>query len=242
MGNLSKWIEDKKTASINTEEYDITVNDTVRKLFFDQIEDLDFDYEVKEDDDIYISVRLTYPDAEFRPFKFLLDTKRLILTPQYTKTHRNFIAENGSIEYTTLKNLCTYIEDDYMRNKTKGFKRSAVSNIPVNTNKVLIARVTGEYIRGGVDFIFEECCPVEFDGSEKITIYYTKDTKVTPLFISKPLTSKDDISFDVIPPNDIGVRHMYTKTDGANIEIIIFADIFNTEGVQNFSAELVKLK
>ena len=78
MGNLSKWIEDKKTADINSTEYDITTNKGMRELFFSQIEDLDFDYEIKDDNNLYIYVRLTYPNNEFKPFKFLLDTKKII--------------------------------------------------------------------------------------------------------------------------------------------------------------------
>ena len=74
MGNLSKWIEDKKTADINSTEYDITTNEGMRELFFSQIEDLDFDYEIKDNDNLFIYVRLTYPNNEFKPFKFLFIT------------------------------------------------------------------------------------------------------------------------------------------------------------------------
>ena len=40
MGNLSKWIEDKKTADINSSEYDITTNKGMRELFFKLFETL----------------------------------------------------------------------------------------------------------------------------------------------------------------------------------------------------------
>ena len=237
MGNLSKWIEDKKTANINSDEYDITTNNLMREVFFNQIEDLDFDYEVIKDDSIYICLRLTYPNNEFKPFKFLLDTKKLIVTPQYTKTHRNLIVEYNTTEYEILKNLVTYIEDDYMRQKTKGFRRVSVNNT-CNPNKQLISRVTGEYIRGGVDFIIE--APLLYNGTETVTIYYkNSDYKFEPLFVSKEILN-EDIEFNSIPPHDIGVKHIYTKHDADTLEIIIFADIFNNESVDNFSAEITR--
>ena len=232
MGNLSKWIEDKKTANINSNEYDITTNDLMKNLFFSQIEDLDFDYEVKDDDNLYIYTRLTYPNSEFKPFKFLLDTKKLIITPQYTSTHRNLEVDVSSNEYQTLRNLVTYIDDDYMRRKIKDCKRIVVEAAPKKCNYQLVCRVSGEYIRGGVEFIIGE--NLKFDGTEKITIYYEN----SPLFISRDITKDKDISFDAIPTSDIGVRHMYTKIEPGVLDIIIFADIFNDKGVKNFSAEV----
>lgn len=233
MGNLSKWIEDKKTADINSTEYDITTNEGMKELFFSQIEDLDFDYEIKDDDNLFIYVRLTYPNNEFKPFKFLLDTKKIIITPQYTKTHRALIVDVGSAEYETLKNLITYIDDDYIRRKVKDLKRVIVEppRIAKETTR-LEYRVSGEYVRGGVEFIFDG--GLKFNGTEKVTIFYKNE----PLFISNVLVKDQDISFNAIPPNDIGVRHMYTRENNNSLEIVIFAEIFNNEGVTNFSAEI----
>lgn len=233
MGNLSKWIEDKKTADINSTEYDITTNEGMKELFFSQIEDLDFDYEIKDDDNLFIYVRLTYPNNEFKPFKFLLDTKKIIITPQYTKTHRALIVDVGSAEYETLKNLITYIDDDYIRRKVKDLKRVIVEppRIAKETTR-LEYRVAGEYVRGGVEFIFDG--GLKFNGTEKVTIFYKNE----PLFISNVLVKDQDISFNAIPPHDIGVRHMYTRENNNSLEIVIFAEIFNNEGVSNFSAEV----
>lgn len=220
MGKLSDWVDTRKTANINSYEYDITVNEEMKKLFFEQLENLEFDYEIPKgnNSEIFISTKLSYPSPEFKPFKFLFDTKKFIIIPQFTETHRCMFIPFDSPERRTLENLILYIEDDYTTQRVKDSHKARVVELSKgHINEGYIERTQGVITRDGVDFTLQSFNKFINKSRGEITIIYEN----TPILAAK-FTSLDEISFDRLP-SDIKVDGIFYKvedTDLLNIMVI----------------------
>lgn len=121
MSKLSDWYEENLV--ISSEKYnenDISTNERIRNLLFEQIQDLEFD--VKDFDEkageCHLAFRLDFPRKRDTPYEFLYDIERHTLVPQYTKTHRVYRAEFLSQEEKILTMLSGYLLQN-PDNKTK---------------------------------------------------------------------------------------------------------------------------
>ena len=118
MGKLTEWVKQNTTLTQEKfNENDITMNDYIRGILFNQIEDLAFKAEYiktirtfEETKVQYlISFRLDYPRKTETPYSFIFETGTRTLIPQYTITHRVYHAPIDSCEYEILGNLESYL-------------------------------------------------------------------------------------------------------------------------------------
>ena len=118
MGKLTEWVEQNTTITQEKfNENDITMNEYIRGILFDQIEDLAFKVEdmkviragAESKRQYLISFRLDYPRKTETPYSFIFETGTRALIPQYTITHRVYHAPMDSEEYKTLSNLESYL-------------------------------------------------------------------------------------------------------------------------------------
>lgn len=239
MGKLTDWVDNRKTANINSYEYDITTNSEMRRMFFEQLENLEFDYEVPKGStsEFYISTRLSYPNPDFKPFKFLFDTKKFIIIPQYTETHRSLFVQEGSADRKVLENLILYIEDDYTTQRIKDSHKARVVEATNYHNDGYIERTQGTITRDGVDFTLESIGLITSSKKGEISIIY-EDSPI----LSASFDNLDDISFDKLP-SDIKIDDVYYKKDKNSLNIMIISqDIVNRGGSARIVLKIIDKK
>lgn len=96
MSKLSDWVEQNTNLTQKKfDENDITTNQKIKNLFFEQLENLEFSFERIVNgarsfgkSEYRISVRLDFPRKTEVPYSFIFNPEKLTLIPQYTATHR----------------------------------------------------------------------------------------------------------------------------------------------------------
>ena len=173
MGNLTKWAEVNSVLDIKSfEDHDITMNENIRKLFFEQIEELNFVSEPVPSNSprrsYLISLRLDYPQRTEAPYKFLFEAGTKSLIPQYTNTHRVFFPTTD-LEKQTLDYLEAYLvqnpKNESKFNPANARDRSNTFNsaCPVKEEDV-------------ISFTFDESYEGRFDDIDgHLTLYYEKE-------------------------------------------------------------------
>lgn len=174
MGVLSDWAE--KASHLTNESYqerDISTNDRIRALFFEQIENLAF--AVKELDTLNgkrtyeLALKLDFPLKKNAPYKFLFETGTKTLVPQYTDTHRVYKAKQDTEEDRILTNLEAYLlqnpENNYCHNPNCERDRSTSFN-------TIHAERTGDFIKFDV---YEDIVTSMNDVDGHIVIYYNDE-------------------------------------------------------------------
>lgn len=149
MGKLRDWVEANATITQEKfDENDITLNTRIRKIFFEQLEDLAFDAKELNNGSYMISLRLDFPRKTEMPYTFLFDSKKKTIIPQYTITHRVFRTSEPN-EVETLTNLEFYLQQNPI-NKNK-------SNPAFSRDRSNYFRSkTGELINDVIRFEFKD--------------------------------------------------------------------------------------
>ena len=127
MSKLSEWVEQNTTLTQKKfDENDITTNVKIRRMFFEQLENLEFSSKRVEkslpisiagENEYMLSLRLDFPRKTEAPYTFLFNSDKLTLIPQYTATHRVYRPTTNE-ERDILTNLGFYLESNE-RNKAK---------------------------------------------------------------------------------------------------------------------------
>ena len=127
MSKLSEWVEQNTTLTQKKfDENDITTNVKIRKMFFDQVENLEFSSKrvekapsvfIVSENEFLISLRLDFPRKTEAPYTFLFNPDKLTIVPQYTATHRVYRPMSNE-EKDILTNLGFYLESNE-RNRDK---------------------------------------------------------------------------------------------------------------------------
>lgn len=145
MSKLDDFISTKNLQGFTELETDISSNPWVRKLFFNQISDLDFNLlDSPTEKSVYIDTRLNAQEGF--PFRFLFELDSLILIPQYTKTHRCYMPKVESEEYFILKKLVEYVKD-YFSHKKRNVQK--IKDIDIAN---FLSFVCGDSTNKGVHF------------------------------------------------------------------------------------------
>ena len=116
MSKLSDWVEQNTTLTQKKfNENDITTNYKIKKLFFEQLDNLEFSFERINDTtkvfggtEYRIQLRLDYPRKTETPYSFIFNPQKLTLIPQYTATHRVYRPATDD-EADVLTNLGFYL-------------------------------------------------------------------------------------------------------------------------------------
>lgn len=127
MSKLSEWVEQNTTLTQKKfDENDITTNVKIRRMFFEQLENLEFSSKrvekslpisIASENEYMLSLRLDFPRKTEAPYTFLFNSDKLTLIPQYTATHRVYRPTTNE-ERDILTNLGFYLESNE-RNKDK---------------------------------------------------------------------------------------------------------------------------
>lgn len=194
MSKLDDWLLANQRDVMNPNLMDIGKFPEIRKLFFQQIEDLEFeaiglDTDIDEEPDaeditgkskdgrrFYIlSLRLSYPDKSKKPYKFLFDAARRTLVPQYTTTHEVVrTGIYGSDEYNTLTKLVTYLETSLQSVAPK----KKTYYVPVSEERDYVSIIHGDATDHTVKFLFTNTSGTSNNIDEiygHISLYYDND-------------------------------------------------------------------
>lgn len=117
----------KKSYELIDAEIDITINPEIRKLFFKQLKERDFECESYAND-FFVKVNLNFPKNSGKPFLFRLDVEKNIVIPQFTKTRRFYAPVKDSEEFNILKDTILYIQDYFSHPRKALYKKMNESN------------------------------------------------------------------------------------------------------------------
>lgn len=205
MGKLRDWVEANATITQEKfDENDITLNTRIRKIFFEQLEDLAFDAKELNNGSYMISLRLDFPRKTEMPYTFLFDSKKKTIIPQYTITHRVFRTSEPN-EVETLTNLEFYLQQN-----------------PINKNKSnpAFSRDRSNYFRSKTGELINDVIRFEFKDTDenlyqfingKFVLYY-EDNVVAYQHGSKDfcvMSSYMDIKISSTYENDILTMYVY---------------------------------
>lgn len=190
MSKLSEWVEQNTTLTQKKfDENDITTNAKIRKMFFEQIENLEFSFKKNvsqkstfrtNGEEYLISLRLDFPRKTEAPYTFLFNSEKLTVIPQYTATHRVYRPVNDD-ERETLTNLGFYIEsNDNNKDKSNPLNRRDRSKNFFEKSGIVENDVI-MFTLGDDDMNADGCMVIKYldEGREYIVAYQANESDFT---------------------------------------------------------------